>query len=141
MIKLTARRRANLLKLANYLETLPKDYRQFSMNYYNSDENLYAHDELVCDAVACAIGHAPAAGIRPKRGETWLNYCERTLIGADPANSNLAWQWMFSLDWQRADNTPHGAAARIRWYIEHGVPENFGDQMCGEKPLCYEVAA
>jgi hypothetical protein len=68
--------RANLAKLANYLDTLPDDYPHFEMatylyhqgpHSYNPEralaegkDDVYLND---CGTVACMVGHGPAAGI------------------------------------------------------------------------------
>jgi hypothetical protein len=71
--------RNNLLKLADYLESLPENYGHFDMFRYAShqgdcdlpqDVNIMAatapQDFLSnCGTVACAVGHGPAAGIMP----------------------------------------------------------------------------
>ena len=33
--------------------------------------------------------------------------------------------WIFDGGWARWDNTPHGAAKRIDYLLEHGVPDEF----------------
>lgn len=35
-------------------------------------------------------------------------------------------------------NTPTGAAARIRDYVENGLPDNWRQQMRGKEPLSYK---
>lgn len=47
------------------------------------------------------------------------------------------WGWCFGEGWVAADNTVHGAAARIEWMLEHGVPEDWEYQQCGDEPLVY----
>lgn len=42
------------------------------------------------------------------------------------------WDWMFGAAWG-----PRGAAARIRHLLDHGLPEDWREQMSGERPLCY----
>lgn len=132
--------RKNLLKLAAYLETLPVDSRKFDMsafvhapgswlNFRPSDvPERYAE----CGTVACAAGHGPLAGIKPKDREGWGEYVDRVF-----ALSNDEFGWCFTGGWSAIDNTPHGAAARIRWMLDKGLPENFHTQLRGDAPLCY----
>lgn len=47
------------------------------------------------------------------------------------------WMWLFSGGWTNRDNTPEGAAARIRWFLKHGIPEDFDEQLFNLEPLCY----
>jgi hypothetical protein len=47
------------------------------------------------------------------------------------------WQYMFGSAWVYIDNTPKGAAARIRHYVANGLPSNANRQRLGEAPLTY----
>ncbi len=51
--------------------------------------------------------------------------------------NNDSWSWCFSPVWQRVDNTPEGAARRIEWLVEHGLPKNWDEQKYGNAPLIY----
>ena len=147
----TPRRRANLEKLADYLEGLPRDYSHFEMSVYADHEGDHdfggetfeeaMHDrpeETVqdCGTVACAVGHGPAAGIpfaqchlrkEPRfNGEgyiydlDWDSYATNFV----PLRSS-DWSWMFDSDWSGVDNHHWGAAARIRYYLDKGLPEHW----------------
>lgn len=119
--------RNNLLKLADYLATLPDDYEQFDMaEYMMTRDEDYPHNEWAisinerskpaCGTVACAVGHGPAAGVRVYGDTSWGDYAERVfgyMTGDDFA-------YMFSSTWSETDNTPRGAAARIRTYVALG---------------------
>jgi hypothetical protein len=86
-----------------------------------------------CGAVACAIGHGPSAGfLVPEDMITlygrvsWMRYSDHFFIDGylyaerwEPAHH--AWSWCFDGDWAGVDNTPHGAAKRIRWLVKNGV--------------------
>jgi len=50
-----------------------------------------------------------------------------------------AWSWLFSDIWKDSDNTPHGAAKRILWLIQFGVPMDWAKQRDGNAPLCYSA--
>lgn len=125
--------RANLEKLAAYLETLPSGYEHFSMfDYCNihgwaSTNPTEADTVTACGTVACAIGHGPSAGIPPRPGEDWDDYESRVF-----QLKNHEWMWCFSSNWVSVDNTPQGAAKRIRYMLEHGVPQNSAAQEYGE---------
>lgn len=145
----TPRRRANLIKLADYLESLPRDYKHFDMGNYaehhgdhefdagSFEQAFYADPaETIndCGTVACAVGHGPAAGIPfakkhlTREKSAWSNdyYYD---IDWDAYASNFvdersaAWTWMFDGFWDVVDNHHYGAAARIRYYLEHGTPD------------------
>lgn len=122
--------RENLLKLADYLDTLPDDYKQFDMSEYmlvrdgDGDywETLdpYERSKPVCGTVACAVGHGPAAGIRLYGDLDWTDYAER-VFGKMRCDD---FQYMFGPEWLCYDNTPKGAASRIRTFVSLGrAPE------------------
>jgi hypothetical protein len=126
--------RENLAKLADYLQRpLPID---FDMEYYGLDSSggdvLYPSKAPSCGTVACAVGCGPYAGIAPEPVEGWRAYSDRVFDLNAPA-----WLWLFSTDWSEIDNTPQGAAARIRWLLDKGLPGNWKSQMFGRAPLCY----
>lgn len=123
--------RANLRKLATFLAALPADYSHFSMTWFfesadsSSEDDMPAHispkQYNACGTVACAVGHGPAAGVRPYRDLSWWDYAHRA-FGAQ-VNSYL-WYWLFDGGWSAVDmdNTPQGAARRIFYALANGVP-------------------
>jgi hypothetical protein len=139
---LTPARRARLIQLADFLDTLPKRTRKFNMrlwfddkkNTFNEGDYIKAPTEIMhnCGTAACALGWAPAAGLTvPPRyifttylglsGVNWFDFA-KDFVG----DRNLAHSWCFSGNWTTIDNTPHGAAARIRYLLHRGdVPANF----------------
>jgi len=120
-----AKHKANLLKLADYLENLPDDYEQFHMSDYmltrDGDywETLGPDEQSkpVCGTVACAVGHGPAAGIRIYGDRDWTDYAYR-VFGKMPCDD---FHYMFGSEWSNYDNTPRGAAARIRTFVSLGI--------------------
>lgn len=119
----------NLTKLADYLAQLPADYDRFGMSVFYADQgpeidSLAGLDDPTahpCGTVACAAGHGPAAGVPVPEGTLyWSDYTDEQLIDGEAEPD--AWAWCFSISWARCDNTPHGAAARIRYLLEHGAP-------------------
>lgn len=119
--------RDNLLKLADYLDKLPDDYEQFDMAEYmmtrdddNPDDQLKVSIEdrskPSCGTVACAVGHGPAAGIRVYGDPDWISYSYR-VFGEELDDG---WDYMFASNWEYTDNTPKGAASRIRTYVALG---------------------
>jgi len=140
-------RKDNLLKLAAYLDTLPDDYASFAMQTFfglsayelapEMTEREYALKNGgvgACGAVACAVGHGPSAGfLFPEdlldhlgcHAVNWSGYTDRFFIEdyADASGDDLAtaqFEWMFSSGWSHCDNTPKGAAKRIRWLVNGG---------------------
>jgi hypothetical protein len=114
--------RDNLDKLATHLEGLPKDYKHFDMSVYLDGQDYFSEQQYQecklplneCGTVACALGHGPDAGIcfLPEERNNWYQYSQRFIDG-----DNDLWYWLFSDQWSVIDNTPHGAAARIRYVL------------------------
>jgi hypothetical protein len=120
--------RENLLKLADYLDKLPDDYEQFHMREYmmttGGREVMYIWEQTKpdCGTVACAVGHGPSAGIRVYGDSDWESYADR-VFGELPHDD---FTYMFGSSWCDTDNTPKGAAARIRTFVELGkAPEGW----------------
>jgi hypothetical protein len=124
----------NLTILANYLDTVSQvnfDMRTFSRDQDGDDIPLEAHE---CGTVGCAIGHGPDAGLpfEPQDIGDWVGYGERVFgLGT----KNPGWDWCFSASWAWIDNSPAGAAKRIRHLIEHGVPSDALGQRLGNNYL------
>lgn len=119
----------NLKKLADYL--LSGELKaKFDMRIYD-DASIGYH--TTCGTIGCAAGHGPYAGCGLKIPyEAWYEYIIRVFdIGFDEL------EWCFAAKWICVDNTPEGAAKRILYMIEKGVPYDWEKQMGGEVPLCY----
>ena len=121
-----AKHRNNLIKLRDFLVTVPPD--RFNMREFLEDEHgedlqlreFATHNpQHTCGTAACAIGWAPNAGIRIYRDRSWFDYAERVF---GTARYQPPYEWMFGPEWARKDNTPAGAARRITYFLEHGVP-------------------
>jgi hypothetical protein len=116
---------ANLEQLAEYLDGLMNGHG-FTMERYMMAKGLAVlrpPRAILCGAVACAVGHGPAAGIPPAEDANWNAYCERVfglVVHHQP------WKWCFGPAWAGYDNTPQGAAARIRYLLARGcAPHQF----------------
>lgn len=143
----TEEQKQNLLKLAEVLETaLPtaEGYSfEFDMGWYFYDldkDGPYGgytnHLHNQCNASACAIGVGVLAGIGDTSTHFVSDYADNT-FGTNDRNTSEG-RYMFNSLWEDVDNTPEGAAARIRYILEHGLPEDWEDQMYGNAPLSYE---
>jgi len=133
----------NLRILGEYLISLPNDYDGFDMGDYckNPNKEYVLPRKSECGTVACALGHAPRAGIKPRSAaakENWEYFCDEALDIPFYSDEGL---WCFSGEWDATDNTPQGAGKRIFWLLEHGVPEDWEEQIFGEADLCYESGA
>lgn len=151
--------RANLLTLAAYLDTLPPGYEQFDMTAFLCGDNPDKGQEYAlhnggppCGTVACAVGHGPAAGFLFLESEfyedcvwkdggpvyfprpNFIDYCDRVFCDSEFEASSF----MFGSYWSRCDNTPRGAAARIRMACELG-PDWFEENDWQYDPAVYEA--
>lgn len=115
--------RARLRDLADHLDTIPQD--NFCMEQFYAEVDLEGHvepiglhesvaDPVSCGAVACAIGHGPGAGIPANEGEDWTDYATRA-FGANRSSELFA--FCFHDYWSQIDDTPTGAATRIRLFL------------------------
>lgn len=130
----------------------------------------YARLPASCGTAACLAGHSKAAGMREPvtalECEDWAEYSwnlytsgespgrsaiilpvmltprrAEMIYGNEPAYlSAVLWNWLFAGRWTSSDNTARGAAARIYYALEHGIPEDWHDQIDGYASLCYEPA-
>ena len=118
---LTRANRANLLKLADYLDSLPRSYRHFDMENFiagrNNDDTKVVAYMLKngglynnCGTPGCALGHGPAAGVLARRGVEvvtspygyesvdWEQYGYR-FIDDETHDYQLVWDFLFSGMW------------------------------------------
>lgn len=134
----------NLIQLADYLDKLPDDYAEFDMaDFIDGAPSKKAVKDYAlsgaasCGTAACAVGHGPAAGLFVLPSEIdmgaifspvrWFEYAHRVFGVSEFSNDFI---YMFGGGWAEVDNTPKGAARRIRHYVAHGVPEDFdGDNL------------
>ena len=138
----------NLKKLADYLAKLPEDYQQFEMSNFIDEATFdeaveyIRKDGNMCGTSACAIGHAPHAGITLDFTQEELDRMYVGTVGGGSADLWTAYaqrafgidfntpqgEWMFGGEWAGVDNTPRGAAARIKFILAgNEVPKAFGD--------------
>lgn len=114
----------NLDKLAIYLK-VGNLQTGFDMLKFREAGHEY---KAFCGSVGCAIGHGPHAGVRKELNENWTNYAKR-VFGVDLYEGNT-FAFLFSCEWQRFDNTPEGAADRINYFLEKGLPEEVKEMDC-----------
>jgi hypothetical protein len=119
MVTVTVEQRANLAKLAAYLEenasTLNFDMQDYMLNPVTNSP-LKLHERHPCGSVGCAIGHGPAAGIPILNNqEDWDDYANDS-FGSDVK----LWDGLFNHSWAYINNTPLGAANRIRKFLNTG---------------------
>lgn len=139
---LSPEHRERLAALADLLETVEPERFDMEDFYIAGDVVGHLPTEAVqlpheCNTTGCALGWAVTL-FRPLGYEDWYAYAERIfgVIGV-PGQSEPTYRWLFHYRWEQRDNTPRGAAARIRYLLDHGLPEDWREQMSGESPLCY----
>jgi hypothetical protein len=117
----------NLLRMADYIETVPQE--KFDMYHYRNGDKKSPE----CDSVGCVIGHSTI--LDPVltmdlviEGEIFFSRFDSRFCATD-TDEQL---YLFSSDWKFYDNTPAGAAQRIRFFVKNGLPENWR-----EYPLDY----
>lgn len=121
MIK-TFNQLANIERLANYLDQLPANYPHFDMEdwfhpasgmqFSTEADEIQASAELrdpKIGSCGCALGHTIAAGINPCNTKSWVMMAQRVygITGSEFVK-------VFAGDLAFVDNTPKGAARRLR---------------------------
>jgi len=131
--------RKRLAKLADFLDTVPED--QFGMSDFRF-EDYCAKDLRTCGTAGCAIGWAPAImhsaivdRFRNERGRIDFYDISNHYYNA-PVGSML-FLFLFSGGWVDIDNTAKGAAARIRYFLEKGLPSIFKWEILDPKSIDY----
>jgi hypothetical protein len=122
-VALTPQQRDNLAILADVLAS-PERRRALAPDV-GFDMADYRHEHDSCGTVACAAGWGPIAGIakRHKFGG-WLPYCAEAFGAgvADLGGNYELHRYLFGGDWCYVDQSPEGAANRIRTVLADGIP-------------------
>lgn len=128
--------------LADFLDSDKIPPPQFSMRTFVALPDGLSNDEynrasmpaetmaLVhehCGTCACAAGHGPLAGMPAEPDETWDDYTRRVfgIWQSTYGATYRAWVFLFDSQWRGANNTAIGSAARICWFLQHDVPDNY----------------
>ena len=131
----------NLIRLSRYLKSLPPETKSFDMGTYCFRRS----NDSKCPSAACAIGHyavmegweaknrgaVPPPHLEGKVGETlegaipWVQFANEVIGVPYRKGDRHLGDWIFSSEWSDVDNSALGAAARIDYYLEHGIPEKF----------------
>lgn len=125
---------ARLLRLADYLETVPRD--RFDMNRWVGD-SWGGKQDLSCGTKACAMGHAATMPFFRKLGLKLSRFGVGTGVPAIRGVYGLsAAVEIFGIEWAEADylfggisltgshdhSTPKQVARRIRQFVKRGGP-------------------
>jgi len=113
-----------------------KEFKVFKPTFTIENEYEWVRDsENSNELVEFQATKRVPTGRTYKNWESWAEYSFR-IFGMDEEDEG-EWDWCFSGDWSDVDNTNQGAAKRIVYLIEHGLPANYKNQMYGRAPLCY----
>lgn len=122
----------NLLKIANYIETIPQE--KFDMDSYRTGDQR----AVECNSVGCVIGHSTVlfpeivAKHRVKEDSLWkYNILFTSFSDEVTGLEDVEWRWCFSYIWSDIDNTPTGAAKRIRMLVNGEVTRNMLNEWRG----------
>ena len=130
-----AMNKVNLKLLAGWLlanhESLVET-KAFDMKDYRSTESSSCDfvSDTNCGTVGCALGWAPATGIKAlaaleedyykyghsPRTLSFSMYCDRVF---ELKTCSAYWDWCFADEWVDGDNTPKGSAIRIMYLLNH----------------------
>jgi len=123
----------NLEEMADFIETVPSKF----FNMYRFRKGWEVTPE--CDSVGCIIGHCTVLDKRPLprllNGDIYFYSWAEEFTGL-PMRSSAS-RYLFSPDWADTDDTPKGAAKRIRFFLKNGLPNDWLEQIFGEAPLSY----
>jgi hypothetical protein len=132
----------NLKKMAQYVENLPQSV--FDMSIFRHRDIFPRTHE--CKTVGCIIGHCTVLDPNTLPVDDFFSvdypiinfyrWCFN-FTGIHTHIDQDEFIFLFGADWYKIDNTPKGAAQRIRYFIEYGLPENWDEQMTGNAPLSY----
>ena len=158
--RFSAANRANLERLADYLESLPRNYKHFDMKTFVNEYAPGADTDAIieyalhnggvnqCGTVACAVGHGPAAGFLFSRRmpslwiegkPNWFAYTARFFLSSK-RGQNVMFDWLFGEEWVSVDNHHYGAAARIRYALAgNPLPEDLVNNERWDSYDCMDV--
>lgn len=114
-----------LEKLADYLSNgIPED--RFTMARYRKSDDM----QHICGTAGCALGWSPAIMDKETfssflNGKAEIHFAKISEDYFGVEDGSEVWHYLFGIGWQYIDNTPQGAAARIRYFLENGVPDDF----------------
>lgn len=126
----------NLQKMADHIRTVPQE--MFDMDHWREDDDF---ESVSCNSVGCAVGHCVHLDTEnkiprdPAKGTIYFSSWASGYTGLVSWGDEFT--WCFDSEWRKSDNTQEGAALRIEYLINKGLPENWAGQLNGNAPLCY----
>lgn len=100
-------------------------------------------EEVTCGTVCCALGKSvvvfPEQTAKFSQRHTFRVLRDQWYYLGEHLYGEIEfehWEWLFSNQWYKVDNTPLGVAIRIRFFIKYGVPTWFRwEDLGGEQSL------
>jgi len=119
--------------MADHIRTVPQE--KFSMDLYRHGSERTRK----CGSVGCVVGHCTILSDEPlpRTDDGTIDFAAFTDAFIGFRLGDFRWNWCFDSRWLYIDNTPTGAALRIEWLINKGLPRNWRAQMKGTHKLCY----
>ena len=132
-------KRENLQLMADHLKN-NVNQDNFDMYEYRTDD--YDLSNPVCGSVGCTVGTCTVLDVENVMNN-FIKSNGKIDFGAWSEDftgmywTEAEWGWCFHSKWKTTDNTPTGAALRIEWLLNHGLPENWESQIFRKEELCY----
>lgn len=133
-------RQDNLITLGRYLVV--------SSGSIRAEGGLaFGHDDMtgfspLPDAIAIVargplppLAHGPQAGLRAEPGEDWPAYVQR-VFGVHDHRPFMV--WLQAAMWGKTEPSPMGAALRIAYALEYGVPHDYVEIAMGQAHTDYD---
>ena len=124
--------------MADHLKT-NVNQENFHMGRYRGNDDF---SNPVCGSAGCAVGNCTVLdsenvieNFTNSEGRIYFAAWSKDFTGIYRVEDE--WKWCFHPAWKNTDNTPTGAALRIEWLLNHGLPENWNRQMYDKEKLCY----
>jgi len=131
-------KRGNLQLMADHLK-INVNQENFHMGKYRGKDD-FSNPE--CGSVGCAVGNCTVLDSENVMYNFTYPYDRIEFTAWSEEFTGIyrgkkEWHWCFGSRWSKTDNTPTGAALRIEWLLNNGLPENWDCQMSGKEKLCY----
>jgi len=129
-------KRHNLLEMAKYIATIPQE--KFDMKFYRLGNKAKTTKD--CQSIGCVIGHCTILSREPlpiKEDGSYIKFSEFSEQFTGFMKEEPEWEWCFDALWYLVDNTPYGAAQRIIYLLENGLPKDWRRQKINIAPLSY----
>ncbi len=134
--------RENLANMAEYIKTVPPGFVDMIRFRETNVRDILAKVEQThkCNTIGCIIGHCTILDLEENLPRHWNGDIDFTVwskqfTGLMPSSDE--WKYLFGANWSTVDNTPEGAAKRIYYFLEHGLPATWKDEMNGKTKLSY----